>query len=332
MKIGDTAIHPGKAVFLRAAALLGSRKAMKTAADSAKEKSLFFNGGKTAAEMLPNLILIGAKKCATTSLHYYLSLHPDIFMSAHKELNFFVEELNWRKGLRWYEKQFPVPAIIRGESSPNYTQYPVFRGVAKRIHAVIPQARLIYMVRDPVEQLVSAYLQDVKAGIETRTLDEIIKSESKQSPYVEGACYHFQLKRFLEYYSLPQILVLAAEDLKKNPDETMARVFKFLGVDAGFRSEEFHSQKNVAGENVTQKQSKLERLAHDREGHWLGHAAAVLTPVYLKFRKRKAVPLQRDVPEFVPSPELKQSLRVYFEADIHALRELTGKKLQDWSV
>ncbi len=282
--------------------------------------------------MLPNLIVIGAKKCATTSLHYYLSLHPDIFMSTHKELNFFVEELNWRKGLRWYEKQFPSPAKIRGESSPNYTQYPVFRGVAKHMHTVIPEAKLIYMVRDPVEQLVSAYLQDLKAGIETRTLDEIIKSESKQSPYVEGACYHFQLKHFLDYYPLSQILVLAAEDLKKAPDETMARAFGFLGVDAGFRSEEFHSQKNVAGENVTQKQSKLERLARDCEGHWLGHAAAALAPVYLKLKKRKAVPLKKDVPEFLPSPELKQSLRPYFEADLRALRELTGQKFPSWSV
>ncbi len=275
--------------------------------------------------MLPNLIIIGAKKCATTSLHYYLNLHPEIFMSAHKELNFFVEELSWGKGLRWYEKQFPVAAKIRGESSPNYTQYPIFRGVAKRMHSVIPNAKLIYMVRDPVDQLISAYLQDIKAGIETRTLGEIIKSESKQSQYVDGARYHFQIRSFLEYYPLSQILVLAAEDLKKNPDETMRRVFEFLGVDSSFTSEEFHSPKNVAGENVKQKRSKLEQFAHSREGHWLGRAATATLPIYLKLRKRKTSRLKVDISEFIPSLQLKQSLRAYFEADIHALRELTGQ-------
>ena len=74
--------------------------------------------------MLPNLVVIGGAKCGTTSLHHYLSLHPEIFMSHPKELDFFIEEANWNKGIRWYESKFKAPGkVIRGESSPRYTRY-----------------------------------------------------------------------------------------------------------------------------------------------------------------------------------------------------------------
>jgi hypothetical protein len=77
--------------------------------------------------MLPNLVVIGGAKCGTTSLHHYLSLHPEIFMSHPKELDFFIEEANWNKGIRWYESKFKAPGkVIRGESSPRYTRYPTF--------------------------------------------------------------------------------------------------------------------------------------------------------------------------------------------------------------
>jgi hypothetical protein len=85
--------------------------------------------------VLPNLIVIGAQKCGTTSLHYYLSLHPEIAMSRTKELHFFSRR--WRRGLRWYERQFRDPAPIRGESSPSYAFYPVWRDVPERMAEVV---------------------------------------------------------------------------------------------------------------------------------------------------------------------------------------------------
>jgi Sulfotransferase family len=70
--------------------------------------------------MLPNLIVIGAERCGTTTLHRYVGSHPQVFMSRQKELDFFVAEQNWARGRRWYERKFPV-APIRGESSPSFT-------------------------------------------------------------------------------------------------------------------------------------------------------------------------------------------------------------------
>jgi hypothetical protein len=68
--------------------------------------------------VLPNLIIIGAPKCGTTSLHHYLSLHPQISMSREKELNFFIAERNWSKGIAWYAAQFAADNKVRGEASP----------------------------------------------------------------------------------------------------------------------------------------------------------------------------------------------------------------------
>ena len=104
---------------------------------------------------LPNLIIIGGLKCGTTSIHHYLGLHPEIHMSKPKELNFFVEELNWDLGLDWYRGRFDDRFAVRGESSPHYTNLPYFEGVPERIHEHIPDAKLIYMVRDPISRILS---------------------------------------------------------------------------------------------------------------------------------------------------------------------------------
>ena len=118
--------------------------------------------------MLPNLIIIGAMKCGTSALHQYLDQHPDIAMSKEKELDFFIEDRNWRKGLDWYRSMFPDSGVVRGEASPDYTHYPAIPGVPERMHTVVPGAKLIYMVRDPVERMLSQYMHNRWTGIETR--------------------------------------------------------------------------------------------------------------------------------------------------------------------
>src|SRR4051812_3312851 len=115
---------------------------------------------------LPNLIVIGAKKSGTTSLYVYLDAHPEISMTRDKELNFFVEERNWSRGLGWYGEQFDAGAPVRGEASPYYTALPHHRGVPERMASVIPDARLVYMVRDPIARLLSHYDMGVARGRE----------------------------------------------------------------------------------------------------------------------------------------------------------------------
>jgi hypothetical protein len=81
---------------------------------------------RRAHAALPNLIIVGGLKCGTTSIHHYLGLHPQVQMSKPKELNFFVEHLNWDLGLDWYRGRFDERFPVRGESSPHYTNLPRF--------------------------------------------------------------------------------------------------------------------------------------------------------------------------------------------------------------
>lgn len=178
---------------------------------------------------LPNLIIIGAHKCGTTSMHGYLDQHPDISMSRIKELNFFTEPSNWDRGVDWYCSQFEENRIV-GEASVMYTRRPRGGDVPRKIYEALPEAQLIYMVRDPIERIRSHYVQFVDAIYETRSFDEIVRTLERDTEYLDTSRYYYQISRYLEYFPRNQILIVSLEGLMSRPEETMARVFRFLGV------------------------------------------------------------------------------------------------------
>ena len=157
--------------------------------------------------MLPNFIVIGAERCGTTSLHRYLDSHPQVFMSRKKELDFFVAERNWRRGRRWYERQFPTDAPIRGESSPAYTAYPLYAGVPARLAALVPAAKLLYIVRDPVERAISALHLARALGHDHRPEAEAL-SDLEASPYVARSRYAAQLEQYIAQFPDEAIAVV----------------------------------------------------------------------------------------------------------------------------
>jgi hypothetical protein len=187
---------------------------------------------------LPNLIVIGGLKCGTTSLHHYLNLHPQVAMSRPKELNFFVAELNWELGPEWYASHFDREAPVRGETSPHYTNLPRFAGVAERMHEVLgAQARIVYMVRDPLERMLSHYLHNVGGGYETRPIADALSDPN--SAYIARSRYAMQLEPYLRAFDRSRVLVVANEDLATKREVTMRHVFEFCGVDDDFTSEQF---------------------------------------------------------------------------------------------
>ena len=187
---------------------------------------------------LPNLIVIGGLKCGTTSLHHYLNLHPEAGMSRPKELNFFVSELNWELGADWYRAHFPADKAVRGETSPHYTNRPRFEGVADRMRGLLGEdVRLIYMVRHPIDRLLSHYLHSVGGGYESRDLREAVSDP--RSAYVQRGLYAYQLEPYLEAFGEERILVVSREELGRERDATVRKVFGFCGIDPGFSSPEF---------------------------------------------------------------------------------------------
>jgi hypothetical protein len=196
-------------------------------------------------------VLIGAMKCGTSALHRYLDMHPEITMSRPKELNFFfgpaANHRTWTagnrsRGLRWYARHFPAHAPVRGESSPGYTS-PDHPGVAQRMAATIPAARLIYLVRDPIARALSHYRHHHAEGHERRPLAAALFDPASQ--YISRGRYHERLLPFTAHFGRRQILVVAQEDLRDRRAATLRRMFAFAGVDETFWCDAFAVHRDV---------------------------------------------------------------------------------------
>lgn len=279
--------------------------------------------------MLPNFVVIGGLKCGTTSLHYYLSLHPEIFTSREKELNFFVKSRNWDRGVGWYRSNFVAKSAggykAFGEASPFYTSYPENDGVPRRMHSVIPGAKLIYVVRNPVERILSQYQHWVALRREDRPIQEALK-DFATSHFVSCSRYAMQLQQFLEYYPAARILVVASEDLKLKRGETLQEIFRFLEVDGSFTSSKFARVRYQA--------------VDQRRKTWLGLLLAPLTemklvqklppPVAWRIRYLPYFPFATRVEQPVLDESFRRELVDFLRPDIDQLQALTGRDLRHW--
>ncbi len=181
---------------------------------------------------LPTFVVIGAMKAGTVSLGHYLDEHPDVFLGRggrFGEPNFFVAEYNWARGRGWYESLFDGGgrATAVGECSPSYTWAHVYRGVPERMAQVVPEARLVYVVRDPIARMQSMYMHQVSAGRERRRAEVALLDDR----YLGPSLYGFQLATFLDYFDRSQVLVIASEVLRDRPREALTAMFDHLAVD-----------------------------------------------------------------------------------------------------
>jgi hypothetical protein len=181
---------------------------------------------------LPTFVVIGAMKAGTVSLGHYLDDHPDVFLARSGKLgepNFFIEEHNWPRGRDWYESLFDGAggATAIGECSPTYTWAHVYCGVPERMARVVPDARLVYVVRDPVARMRSMYMHQVSAGRERRRAEVALLDDR----YLGPSRYGFQLAAFLDHFDRSQVLVIASEVLRDSPREALSAVYGHLGVD-----------------------------------------------------------------------------------------------------
>lgn len=184
------------------------------------------------AMTVPNFVVIGAMKAGTVSLCHYLDDHPDVFLGRggmFGEPNFFVAEHNWPRGRGWYESLFDGAgkAAAIGECSPSYTWAHTYRRVPERMAALIPQARLVYVVRDPIARMQSMYMHQVSAGRERRRPEVALLDDR----YLGPSLYGFQLAAFLDRFDRSQVVVIASEVLRDRPREALGAVFDHLGID-----------------------------------------------------------------------------------------------------
>ncbi len=199
----------------------------------------------------PNFLILGEAKCGTTSLFNYLVQHPQILPTFKKEVHFF--DLNYHKGKLWYKAHFPTRFAmtgdkITGESSPYYLLHPL---APERVYNLLPEAKLIVMIRDPVERAYSHYQHQVRSGLEHLSFEDAIEQESTRLndykskikrkalsnslyfqiySYLERGKYINQLKHWLNWFGFNSMKIIKSEDFFDSPDHNLNEIFDFLGV------------------------------------------------------------------------------------------------------
>jgi hypothetical protein len=285
--------------------------------------------------VLPTFFVIGAGKAGTSSLHHYLDQHPEIQMSSNKEPHFFAGPENgfpYAMGrvseLKDYEKLFDPRVGVRGESSPGYTSYPRRQGVPERIKELVPDARFVYLVRDPVARTVSHHQHRVAVDGERRLLAKALSDLS--DPYAPCICpsmYASQLERYLSVFDAERILVVDQAELLADRRTTLGTIFAFLSVHP-FDSERFEDELYRSEERRVYPPGYaglIERMVVPRV-QWL---PARVRRLLRSSAERALLPA---LPPVVLDDATRGRLQEFYAGEVERLRELTGKEFSTWSI
>jgi hypothetical protein len=229
---------------------------------------------------LPNFILAGAPKSGTSSLWSYIRQHPDVFMPEDKELFYF--DFKYDRGVDWYRQQFSghTDEQAIGEATVWYMRWPK---VPERIHDLLPEVKLIFILRNPIERARSEFWHDFRTGKYpfTMTFSEFIQSPIRDKRMtISSGKYYDHLQRFEEYFDRSQFLVFLTEDLKESPDRVLGDIYEFLGVDPSFDpntqdrlQEGWGFQYLNVLRNTNRFFSPLKRLVGDTPLTWLWYSS-----------------------------------------------------------
>jgi hypothetical protein len=267
----------------------------------------------------PDFIIIGAMKSATSTLHVQLAHQPGFWMSEPKEPNFFSDDDVWAKGLEWYCSLFQGAASsdLRGESSTHYTKLPDYPDTLARMREHVPDAKLIYIMRHPIDRLVSHYMH---AWLEASMEGDINQAVERYPQLVNYGCYAMQLRPFLEPYGPDNVLPVFFERLTRHPQEELERVCAFLGYKSAPVWSEAESRQNVSAERL-----RVDPL-RDR----------IVNYPPIRFVRQKMIPRSirnriKQAWQITAKPEIslpvRRDLMATFDQDLNSLGEWLGVEL-----
>lgn len=293
---------------------------------------------------MPNFLILGAAKAGTTSLHYYLNQHPKIYMSKVKEPRFFAlegEKLNFQNpdnlinhtsitDLGEYQKLFADVSTETaiGETSPLYLYSPK---AVERIKHYIPQAKLIVVLRNPVERAYSCYTHLVREGYEPLSFEAGLAAESERIAnnwahlwhYRQAGYYYQQLKRYCDYFSTEQIRVYLYEDLSQDSVSLVQNVCRFLEVEDNFVPD--LTRQNVSG---IPKHRVLHNLVN--RGNVVRKALQQVLPQQLRTNVAQSI-REWNLQDKTPlSPMVAHQLKQQYKEDILKLQDLIQRDLSPW--
>lgn len=294
---------------------------------------------------LPNFLIIGVQKAGTTSVYTYLKEHPQVYMSPVKEPNFLAKDPNkdpkdikpvasHKKRIDTFEKycelfQAVTDEIAIGEASPNYmANYEI---ATQQIKRYVPDAKLIAILRNPADRAYSDYLMHIRDAIgQPRSLSEQIIKKGKQSATLKKGFYGEHLSCFYDRFDSSQIEVFLYEDLRKNSQDLMRRIYRFIGVDENYTPD-------------TSKKSQVAKLPKNQTLNKILHThnplrkntAKVLKSVFpatlVENVRQKLMDLNQSQEKIPPlSDEERQQLIEFYREDILKLQELINRDLSHW--
>ena len=276
--------------------------------------------------ILPNFIVIGAQRCGTTTLWEHLRTHPQVFVAPEKELDFFIHYYNWSRGRSWYESRFDGAgdALAVGEVSPNYTNFPALYGVPERIASMVPDVRLVYVMRDPIARMASSYLVSLELGHEDRPIDQALVLTAA---YQHMSMYAMQIEQYLKFFSREQLLLFTTEEFNADAGGAMSRVFRFLGVDDAWVPPRLGAELHRgADKRVPRSWARAV---------WRAMIAARRTvdPSYWRRPSLNRV-LSREVrpEELRIDPQLRERLADVLRPDVRRLRQWMGPDFDGWGL
>lgn len=197
----------------------------------------------------PDFLIIGAMKSATSTLHEQLALQPGFFMSTPKEPNFFSDDDIYGMGIDWYSNLFvkAEPGDICGESSTHYTKLPDYPLTLERMHAYLPSLKLIYVVRHPIDRLISHYMHQWSQNVIKTDINQAIDEFDELINY---SLYSMQIVPFIEQYGAENIHIVFSEAFRVRPQYELEKVAKFLGYDKPVIWYEDLPEQNVSSQRV----------------------------------------------------------------------------------
>ena len=300
---------------------------------------------------LPNFLIFGVQKAGTTSIYNYLKQHPQVYFSPRKETNFMCcesarkpelltdeEKTGLTKGGRHkiatfeqYEALFAQAgdAIAIGEASPNYLFS--HEQAVPNIKTFVPNAKLIAILRNPVERAYSDYLMSVRQVVGNRKpLSEQLKTSRASSHTLLKGLYYEGTKHFLDAFGPEQVKIFLFDDLRRESDQLMKEFYEFIGVDSSFevstkkKSQTAEVPKNQALNQLLRTKNPL------REG-----AAKVLRTLMSEERRQKLrsqlISANSQGKEGLPlSDEERRGLEDYYREDILKLQDLLDRDLSGW--
>jgi hypothetical protein len=293
---------------------------------------------------LPNFLILGAQKAGTTALFYALSKHPQVFTSPVKEPRFFADEAKaladaagpgdgettMMDSLQDYEALFADagPELARGEASPAY----LYDDEAPaKIAALIPEAKLIAILRNPVERAYSNFLYLVREGREPlHDFGAALDAEAERRAagwstnwfYKDKGFYGVQLERYLRHFPREQLHCILYEDYNEHPEAEVREVYRYLGVDDDF-SQDLSIRLNVSG---LPKSRGLQAVSNrSRRLKWL------LEPLLPDRVRRGLLKAQNKNLSRPPlPPEVRARLIEEYREDVERVRKLTGLDVSRW--